>query len=57
LAFSVSVVFNRIDGVILTGDKVHRMKNNFGYPNSNRYMQGVQSSFNTWDLAPDAFKR
>jgi len=36
--------------VILTGDKVHRMRNNIGYPNSLRNMQGVQSSFNSWDL-------
>jgi hypothetical protein len=41
---------NRTDGVILTGDKVHRMRNNIGYPNNNRNMQGVSSSFNTWDL-------
>ena len=33
-----------------TGDKAHRMRNNIGYPNNNRNMQGVQSSFNTWDL-------
>jgi Right handed beta helix region len=40
----------RTDGVILTGDKVHRMRNNIGFPNSNRNMEGVDSSFNTWDL-------
>lgn len=51
LASSWDANGNRTDGVILTGDKVHRMKNNIGYPNSNRNMQGVQSSFNTWDLA------
>ncbi|MBM0105004.1 carbohydrate-binding protein [Steroidobacter sp. S1-65] len=50
LASSWDANGNRTDGVILTGDKVHRMRNNIGYPNSNRNMQGVQSSFNTWDL-------
>jgi hypothetical protein len=50
LASSWDANGNRTDGVILTGDKVHRMRNNIGYPNNNRNMQGVQSSFNTWDL-------
>ncbi len=40
----------RTDGVILTGDRVHRLRNNIGFPNSNRNMEGVDSSFNTWDL-------
>ena len=41
---------NRTDGVILTGNRAHRMVNNIGYPNRNRNMQGVDSRFNTWDL-------
>ncbi len=41
---------NRTDGVILTGNKVHRMRNNIGFPNKNRNMQGVDSRFNTWDF-------
>lgn len=41
---------NRTDGVILTGDKVHRMRNNIGFPNDNTNMQGVEHTFNTWNL-------
>ena len=42
----------RTDGVILTGDKVHIMRNNIGYPNKNEYITGygVDTAFNTWDL-------
>jgi MYXO-CTERM domain-containing protein len=36
--------------IILMGDKVHRMRNNVGYPNKNTNMTGVDTSFNTWDL-------
>jgi hypothetical protein len=36
--------------IILMGDKVHRMRNNIGYPNKNTNMTGVDTSFNTWDL-------
>jgi hypothetical protein len=36
--------------IILTGDKVHRMRNNIGYPNKNTNMGGVDTLFNTWDL-------
>jgi len=36
--------------IILTGDKVHRMRNNIGYPNKNTNMGGVDTMFNTWDL-------
>jgi hypothetical protein len=50
LASSWDANGNRTDGVILTGNKVHRMRNNIGHPNSNRNMQGVDSSFNTWNL-------
>jgi hypothetical protein len=35
--------------VILTGDKVHRMRNNIGYPNRNSNMEGVDTTFNSWD--------
>ncbi|MGA2450207.1 MAG: right-handed parallel beta-helix repeat-containing protein [Polyangiaceae bacterium] len=42
----------RTDGVILTGTKVHIMRNNIGYPDKNEYITGygVDSQFNTWDL-------
>jgi hypothetical protein len=42
----------RTDGVILTGTKVHIMRNNLGYPNKNEYITGygVDTAFNTWDL-------
>jgi MYXO-CTERM domain-containing protein len=42
----------RQDGVILTGSKVHIMRNNIGYPNKNEYITGygVDTAFNTWDL-------
>jgi hypothetical protein len=41
---------NRTDGVILPAARAHRMRNNIGYPNNNRNMQGVDNSFNTWNL-------
>lgn len=41
---------NRTDGIILTGTKAHYMRNNIGYPNNNKYMEGVNTSHNTWDL-------
>jgi hypothetical protein len=42
----------RTDGVILTGDKVHIMRNNLAYPNTISYITGygVDTAFNTWDL-------
>jgi len=42
----------RTDGVILTGTKVHIMRNNIGYPNKNEYITGygVDTAFNAWDL-------
>jgi len=36
--------------ITLTGDKVHRMRNNIGFPNRNSNMMGVDTMFNTWDL-------
>ena len=42
----------RTDGVTLTGDKRHIMRNNIGYPEKNSYINGygVDTKFNTWDL-------
>ncbi len=50
LASTWDAAGNRTDGVVLTGDKVHRMRNNIGFPNDNTNMQGVDSQFNSWDL-------
>lgn len=50
LASSWDANDNRTDGVILSGERVHRMRNNIGFPNKNSNMQGVDSEFNTWDL-------
>jgi hypothetical protein len=36
--------------ITLTGDLVHIMRNNLGYPNKNSNMTGVDSAFNSWDL-------
>jgi hypothetical protein len=36
--------------IVLTGTKVHIMRNNIGFPNNNLYMTGVDSQYNTWDL-------
>jgi hypothetical protein len=36
--------------VILMGDKVHIMRNNIGFPNSNSNMEGVDTASNSWDL-------
>lgn len=41
---------NRTDGVVLTGSKVHILRNNVGFPNKNTYMEGVDSRSNSWDL-------
>ncbi|WP_169449445.1 right-handed parallel beta-helix repeat-containing protein [Marinimicrobium agarilyticum] len=41
---------NRTDGVILTGNDRHRMRNNIGFPNENRHMAGVDDQYNTWNL-------
>ncbi len=50
LASSWDANGNRTDGVILTGDKAHKMRNNISFPLDNTNMQGVDSSFNSWDL-------
>jgi MYXO-CTERM domain-containing protein len=36
--------------ITLTGDKVHVMRNNLGFPNKNTNMEGVDTKNNTWDL-------
>jgi len=50
LASSWDAAGNRTDGVVLTGTKVHIMRNNIGYPDKNVSMNGVDTQFNTWDL-------
>ena len=52
LASTWDAADNRTDGVILTGTKVHIMRNNLGFPNKNQYITGygVDTAFNTWDL-------
>src|SRR5262245_45488796 len=50
LASTWDAAGNRTDGVTLTGDKVHRMRNNIGFPNDNTNMQGVENTFNSWNL-------
>jgi hypothetical protein len=44
----------RTDGVKLTGDKAHILRNNLAYPNKTEYIDaaayGTDSQFNTWDL-------
>ena len=52
LASSWDAAGNRTDGVILTGTKVHIMRNNLSYPNKTQYITGygVDTQFNTWDL-------
>jgi hypothetical protein len=50
LASSWDANDNRTDGVILMGERVHRLRNNIGFPNKNSNMEGVDSQFNTWDL-------
>ncbi|MEI9942469.1 MAG: hypothetical protein WDO69_35085 [Pseudomonadota bacterium] len=37
--------------IILTGLLVHKMRNNIGFPNKNTNMGGVDTAFNSWDLA------
>jgi len=36
--------------IILTGTKVHIMRNNIGYPDKNSNMTGVDTANNSWDL-------
>jgi hypothetical protein len=37
--------------ITLTGALVHKLRNNIGFANKNTNMAGVDSMFNTWDLA------
>ncbi len=37
--------------ITLTGALAHIMRNNIGFPNKNANMTGVDTMFNTWDLA------
>jgi len=37
--------------IVLSGALAHEMRNNIGFPNKNTNMTGVNSMFNTWDLA------
>ena len=37
--------------ITLTGALAHIMRNNIGFPNRNTNMTGVDTMFNTWDLA------
>jgi MYXO-CTERM domain-containing protein len=52
LASTWDAAGNRTDGVILTGTKVHIMRNNLAFPNKTQYITGygVDTQFNTWDL-------
>jgi hypothetical protein len=51
LASSFDPVTHAVTGtIILTGSKVHILRNNIGFPNKNTDMEGVDSMFNTWDL-------
>jgi len=52
LASTWDAAGNRTDGVTLTGDKVHILRNNIAYPNKTQYITGygVDTQFNTWDL-------
>lgn len=42
-----------IDDITLTGSKVHILRGNVGYPDRNRYMNGVDSAGNSWDATPE----
>jgi hypothetical protein len=50
LASSFDSSGNVTGTIVLTGSKVHIMRNNIGFPNRNSNMDGVDTMFNTWDL-------
>jgi hypothetical protein len=50
LASSFDSSGNVTGTIVLTGSKVHIMRNNVGFPNKNANMDGVDTMFNTWDL-------
>ncbi len=51
LASSFDSSGNVTGTIVLTGALAHLMRNNIGYPNKNSNMDGVNTQFNTWDLA------
>jgi MYXO-CTERM domain-containing protein len=52
LASTWDAAGNRTDGVMLTGARAHRMRNNIGFPNDNTYIDGygVDNTFNSWNV-------
>jgi hypothetical protein len=50
LASSFDSSGNVVATIVLTGGKVHIMRNNIGFPNKNSNMDGVDTAYNTWDL-------
>jgi len=50
LASSFDASGNITGTIVLTGSKVHILRNNVGFPNKNSNMDGVDSGHNTWDL-------
>jgi hypothetical protein len=50
LASSFDADGNITGTIVLTGSKVHILRNNIGFPAKNSNMDGVDSGHNTWDL-------
>jgi len=50
LASSFDAAGNITGTIVLTGSKVHILRNNVGFPTKNSNMDGVDSGHNTWDL-------
>jgi hypothetical protein len=50
LASSFDASGNITGTIVLTGSKVHILRNNIGFPAKNSNMDGVDSGHNTWDL-------
>jgi hypothetical protein len=50
LASSFDASGNITGTIVLTGSKVHILRNNVGFPAKNSAMDGVDSGHNTWDL-------
>ena len=50
LASSFDASGNITGTIVLTGNKVHILRNNIGFPTKNSNMDGVDSGHNTWDL-------
>jgi parallel beta-helix repeat protein len=51
LASSFDAAGNITGTIVLTGSKVHILRNNVGFPAKNSNMDGVDSGHNTWDLS------